>query len=636
MRRTRKQLVFQLIIWIIVVSGIQPAMVIQSSNIENDTTSTAAPSIHESYIVSEGAIVLQDDFDASLGYNASLWNLESFGNGSVSWVEGEYFNMSVERHSFRTLSSKQNFSAGHEVTIRMSMKEDEAIVCVGFTNTTATTEYNYLFYNDSLYFEEGQDTMLLTRKIGFPYVRTTKILSGFDQSEFHTYRLVWNSSVAIAYVDGIRLGAIGGGMPSGPLHFKIAITENRNQVTEGWLCIDSVTIKEHTSMIDENPPFITLNSPGNGTLNLGENLVEIIPVGSDGQLYWSWDGSSNETGTEPYDIKLPETEGLHTLDVYCKDGYGYDNWDHVRYVFSTMVTPPLLNTVWCSSAPTIDGMIQAGEWPAHSLNTIELVREDGSKELVDIYLGCDNSFVYVGFDSSIPSGHDSRASMIISGSINGIYIGSNETPITTAYYTKGSPQAWDGYDELKTLWDEDGVVKEMRLEPKPSGFLSISSEQELNVHYEFRFPLEQLDAVPGSTIGISLMLFPTGMGVHNLFYPIAYPWDNASKLAHLKLALPPNTLLIQTSIAVGAIGLVSIGLYLGWKRLPRSGHDLIGDSEEIQRIKGIIESYEKIEVKRLSVMVGVSPVEMKNIVEQLIDQKEIDATIVGEEIVRGK
>jgi len=161
--------------------------------------------------------------------------------------------------------------------------------------------------------------MLLTRKIGVPFVRTTKILSGFDQTEFHTYRLVWNSSVAIAYVDGIRLGAIGGGMPSGPLHFKIAITENRNQITDGWLCIDSILIKEHNSMIDENPPFITLNSPGNGTLNLGGDLIEIVPVGSDGQLYWSWDGLANETGTEPYDIKLPETEGIHTLDVYCKD-----------------------------------------------------------------------------------------------------------------------------------------------------------------------------------------------------------------------------------------------------------------------------------------------------------------------------
>ena len=323
MRRNRRQLAFQLLLWIIVISSIQPATVIQSTNIETGVTSTATPSRYESYIIGEGSTVLQDDFDASLGYNTTLWDLESYGNGSVSWVDGEYFNMSVERHSFRTLSSKQIFSAGHEVTIKMRMMEDEALVCVGFTNTTASTGWNYLFWNSSLYFEEGQDTMLLVRKIGDPFERTAKILSGFDQSEFHTYRLVWNSSVAIAYVDGIRLGAIGGGMPSGPLRFKIAITENRNQTTDGWLCIDSIIIKEHNSMIDENPPFITLNSPGNGTLNLGGNLIEIVPIGSDGQLYWSWDGASNETGTEPYDIKLPETEGIHTLDVYCKDGYGY-------------------------------------------------------------------------------------------------------------------------------------------------------------------------------------------------------------------------------------------------------------------------------------------------------------------------
>ncbi|MCK4566243.1 MAG: PCI domain-containing protein, partial [Candidatus Thorarchaeota archaeon] len=531
---------------------------------------------------------------------------------------------------------KQIFSAGHEVTIRMSMKEGEALVCVGFTNTTPTTGWNYLFYNDSLYFEEGQDTMLLTRKIGVPTVRTTKILSGFDQTEFHTYRLVWNSTVVIAYVDGIRLGAIGGGMPSGPLHFKIAITENRNQITDGWICIDSIIIKEHNSMIDENPPFITLNSPGNGTLNLGRDPIEIVPVGSDGQLYWSWDGSANDTGTEPYDISLPDTEGLHTLDVYCKDGYGYDNWAHVRYVFNTMVTPPMLNTAWCSSAPTIDGVIQTGEWPALSLNTIELVREDGSKELVDIYLGSDSSFVYVGFDSSIPSGHDSRASLIISGTNNGSYYGSNETPIITAYYTKGSPQAWDGYDELKCLWDEEGVVKEMKLEPKPSGFLSFSSEQDLNVHYEFRFPLEELNVVPGSTVGISLMLFPTGMGVHNLFYPIAHPWDNASKLANLKLALPPNTLLIQTFVAVGAIGLVAIASYLGWTRRPRSIQVLDADSDSIQRIKGIVESYDKIEIERLSQMTNLSPAEVKKIVTHLIEQREIDVKIVEEEVVRGK
>ncbi len=389
-------------------------------------------------------------------------------------------------------------------------------------------------------------------------------------------------------------------------------------------------------MIDENPPFITLNKPGNGTLNLGGDLIEIVPIGSDEQLYWSWDGSVNETGTEPYDINLPETEGLHTLDVYCKDGYGYDNWAYVRYVFNTMVTPPMFNAAWCSYAPTIDGVIQNGEWPAHSLNTIEFVREDGSKELVDIYLGGDSSFVYVGFDSPVPSAHDSRAAVILNGRTNGSYHGSNVTPIITAYYTKGSPQAWDGYDELKYIWEEEGVVKELKLEPKPSGFLSLSSEQDLNAHYEFRFPLEELNVVPGSTVGISLMLFPTGMGVHNLFYPIAYPWNNASKLANLKLALPPNTLLIQTTVAVGAIGLVAIASYLGWTRRPRSIDDLDADSDSIQRIKGIVESYDKIELGRLSQMTNLSPAEVKEIVTHLIEQREIDAKIVEEEIVRGK
>ncbi|MGY5878888.1 MAG: hypothetical protein RTV31_01500 [Candidatus Thorarchaeota archaeon] len=636
MKRTKRQLAFQLMLWTIVISGVLPATFIQSSFVDSRIATTPTPEVLESYIVGQGATVLQDDFDALPGYNSSLWDLESFENGSVSWVEGQYLNMSVGKHSFRTLSSKDVFSAGHEVTIRMSMREDEAIVCVGFTNTTATTGWNYLFYNDSLYFEEAQNTMLLGRKIGNPDVRTVKILSGFDQSEFHTYRLVWNSSVAIAYVDGIRLGAIGGEMPAGPLHFKIAITEYRNQITDGWFCIDSIRIQEHDSLIDENPPFITLNGPVNNSMNLGGEPIEVVPVGSDGQLYWSWDGAVNETGTEPYDITLPEAEGLHTLDVYCKDAYGYEYWDHVQYTYTTMVTPPIISAAWCAVAPTIDGVVQSGEWPIQSKSMIEFLGDYGVSREVEIYLGCDNSFVYVGFNSSVPSGHDSRAAVILNGRTDGSYQGNNETPIITAYYTKGSPQAWEGYDELKYIWEEEGVARELKLEPTPSGFLSLSSEQELNVHYEFRFPLEELDVGPGSTISISLMLFPTGMGVHNLFYPIATPWDNASKLAHLALPAAPDTLLLQGVLAVGAIGLVSIALYIGWTRRRVGTQVLEADSEQIQRIRSIMESYEKIGVDRLSQMTNLSDSEVKEIVTYLIEHKKVDARFDGEEIVRGK
>ncbi|MCK5389720.1 MAG: PCI domain-containing protein, partial [Candidatus Thorarchaeota archaeon] len=115
-----------------------------------------------------------------------------------------------------------------------------------------------------------------------------------------------------------------------------------------------------------------------------------------------------------------------------------------------------------------------------------------------------------------------------------------------------------------------------------------------------------------------------------------HPWDNASKLASLVLALPPNTLLIQTFVAAGAIGLVAIASYLGWTRRPRSIQVLDADSDSIQRIKGIVESYDKIELGRLSQMTNLSPSEVKEIVAHLIEQGEIDAKIVDEEVVRGK
>jgi len=71
-RRHRRQLAFQLLLWIIVISSIQPATVIQSTNIETGVTSTATQSGYDSYIIGEGSTVLQDDFDASLGYNESF------------------------------------------------------------------------------------------------------------------------------------------------------------------------------------------------------------------------------------------------------------------------------------------------------------------------------------------------------------------------------------------------------------------------------------------------------------------------------------------------------------------------------------------------------------------------------------
>jgi hypothetical protein len=440
----------------------------------------------------------------------------------------------------------------------------------------------------------------------------------------------------IAYVDGARVGTIGGDMPDGPLHFKIAITEFRNRDTEGWICLDSVQIREHNSMITENPPFITLNSPGNTSLNLGGDPIDIVAIGSNGTLYWSWDGAPNVTGIAPYDLRLPASEGVHSLDVYCKDGYGYDHWDHVRYIFETMVTPPSFNAEWIASAPAIDGVILNDEWPTSSIQEFDLVRADGSLVTLNISMVCDSTFFYVALDSPVPSGHDSRAAVVVTGHPIGRYIGSNETPVTTAYYTMGSPKAWVGYTELKFLNETDEhVVIQRKIEPVPSGFLAFASESGTHVHYEFRFPLRELDASHGSNLGISFMLIPTGMGVHDAYFPIAYPWANASRLAIVRLPVPPDTILLQMGIA-GVVGFVAVALFLTYQRRPKiveiPGHS----PEEIERISSIIESYDRISIERLSQMTSTNENEVREIVQQLIDQKALDAQIIDDEVVRGE
>lgn len=591
----------------------------------------------DSHAVSQnGDLVFSDYFNTSLGYNDSLWNLESYGNGSVSWVDGELFNMSAKTHSFRTLSSKQTFEVGHEMSLRMRMEEADTVVCIGWTNQTPTTGWNYLFWGDSVYIEGALSTLLLTHKYESEPYRTFKHLSGIDTSVFHDYRIVWNSSVIIAYVDGVRVGALGGEMPDGPFHFKIAITENRNVDTEGWICLDSIQIREHNSMITENPPFITLNSPGNTTLNLGGDPIDVVPIGSDGALFWSWDGAPNSTSVAPYNIRLPTSEGVHILDVYCKDGYGYNSWAHERYLLKTMVTPPTFDAEWFASSPAIDGIIQTGEWSSSSFSEFNLVRDDGSVVSLDISMGCDSSFFYVAIDSPVPSGHDSRAAVIVTGQPDGTYHGSNVTPVTTAYYTMSSPQAWSGYTELKFLnqTDENTVIQP-KIEPVPSGFLASSSEQGTQVHYEFRFPLNELGTTHDSTLGISFMLFPTGMGVHSSYFPIAYPWVNASRLALVRLPIPPDTMLLQVG-ALGVVGFIAVALYFAYQRMPKSSAIDEYDSELIERVTGIIESYERITIERLSQMTNTNESKVKEIVEQLIDQKKLEARFSDDEVIRGE
>jgi hypothetical protein len=567
--------------------------------------------------------VFHDDFNSGLGFNTSLWNLETYGEGSVGWVASEYFNMSCKRHSFRTLSSKMTFGVGQEVSIRIRMQEDEAIVFFGWTNQTPTTGWNYHFGRNSTYIQGALSTALL-EVVPAEDPRQRVMLSDVDTPSWHTYRIVWNDTAAIAYVDGRRAGVIGEETPTGPLHFKIAITEFRNMTTEGWVLIDSVSISPHSSMLGENPPIIALESPGNGTLNLPKEPVQVVVVGSNLTLFYSWDGAQNQTTGPPFVLSLPEGEGLHTLELYCKDGYSLGDWATAQYVFEVLSDPPRVFAPFLTSTPVVDGAISQNEWPDNSRATLRMIRPDGFTQDVEVFLGHDESFLYVAINSPLPSGHDSKAEIILNGIVDGKYHGESTTPIMTALYSRGSPDAWEGYSELHFLNEtEDGQIGNYGIAEIPPGFVFGAAEVEGGVHYEYRVPLSELEASAGDTLGISIMIHPSGLGVHSLYYPMVQPLQNASKLALVELlpASLPVELYLGIVLGVGALAAVS---YVLIRRREIVVVSKISE-DSMRRLTDLVKSYEEISINRLSRLAGLSETETEDVIRDLIDQGVLEA-----------
>ena len=572
-----------------------------------------------------------DGFNSSFtGFNQSLWDLETYGNGAVSWVGGEQFNMSAERHSFRALSSKDVFSAGQVVNVRLRSHEDEAVLFVGWTNKTAEG-WNYNFWGDSVYFQIALSTVLLDVLNGTTAPQRV-MLPGFNPKDYHNYRIVWNNTAVVGYVDGMRLGVVGTPIPSTSLHFKIAITEFRNMTTEGWVCLDSISIFPHFSMSGENPPFIALTSPGNGTTNLGGDHIEIVVVGSNGSMMCKWDDDDARKVPISFDVRLPSASGRHVLNLTCKDGYGFDVTSSVCYVFHTQGASPRLGVPFSKSPPIIDGVIQS-DWNWMEPFHLSLVRSDGAHLDTDTYLAYDQEFLYVAIDSPVASGHDSRGMIIVDGVCDGHYHGTNQTPMLSLYYNQGSPDAWVGYTELQYLNESSTAgVRSFRISPLPEGAVSACSEVGSHVHYEFRLPLSQFQAGTGSTLGISFLVFPSGMGVDSWFYPMANPWENASRLALADLLAPPLDPVILI-VGVAGAGTIAAVIYVEWSRWRLRNIPAILRTEDAKRILTLVQSHDSISIERLSKMTNVPSADVSAIVRALIDHKRIEATLESDGLI---
>lgn len=564
--------------------------------------------------------LFQEHFNESV-YNSTLWNYETYGNGSISWIDGEIIKMQVGTHAFRTLSSKMTFTPGKIMDIRMQMDEDEAVVCIGWTNSTNATSWNYLFTGDRTYVQFALDTVIVdTERSGERY---RKLATGTDISRWHTYRIVWHNEFTLLYIDGIQKAVIGNPMPEGPLHFKIGITEFRNRPNNGWIAIDEVRITDLSIADDLEVPIIDLNAPGNGSRNLMDSLVDVVVIGSDGNLTYSWDDGSEVETSYPYDIRIPKTDGNHSLRLFAKDGLGMERTTTSTYIFQSMVQPPRVEAVFTTMAPVIDGVIRINEYPEKSLARLTLDGIAGNSYELVMYIIHTGNFLYFAINSTIPSGHDSRAAILVSSSPDAHFHGKNQTPISSAMYVQRSPDAWDGYDELVYVFEnDDGLTSWNKVMPIPVGFLSAAELSATGVHYEFRLPLSEFITTSTEENLFSVILIPSGMGVDSFYYPIFESWKNASRLAILELEhyIDP---IAGNILVLGAVGLIGVGLAVGMYRKKDKVLGIVALTPTESRINDIIQSYHEITLEKLANMLALNEKQTTEVIQEMIGKEKL-------------
>jgi len=170
----------------------------------------------------------------------------------------------------------------------------------------------------------------------------TLFASGHD----HSYSWMVNNGVTHLITGG--LGA--------PLYFSSfaqAIYHYTN-ITVSPSGLDFAAITEELSVADEfsipleGPILIFLREMENtSTKPLGEIptiLFSEVPT----TLYYSWDGSTNSSTL----AGLPGPSGEHTLDVFVENEE--NEWNHARYVFTTLMPEPTTTETPTTTAPPPD------------------------------------------------------------------------------------------------------------------------------------------------------------------------------------------------------------------------------------------------------------------------------------------
>jgi hypothetical protein len=127
-------------------------------------------------------------------------------------------------------------------------------------------------------------------------------------------------------------------------------------------------------------PTITLLSPLNNSIYQSGIMIELEINDVDGLsiVLYNWDNSTNSSLISPFDVPLLIGDGIHILNIYSNDTYGF--MSHEQFIFITDDTPPNIT------------LVEFEEYSIHNSNTFIDLNISDNFGISFIIFNWDNGF----------------------------------------------------------------------------------------------------------------------------------------------------------------------------------------------------------------------------------------------------
>ncbi|UJG43476.1 MAG: hypothetical protein K9W46_14040 [Candidatus Heimdallarchaeum endolithica] len=287
-------------------------------------------------------------------------------------------------------------------------------------------------------------------------------------------------------------------------------------------------------------------------------LLRVVDL-STGVQEWSY--NIGEVITVPViedidgDNKLEVLVSSRNGNLYCFEG-AFDGHAEISSLGGNIYNNPLylvnkIKVYKTPSTPNIDGSLNDYEY--NTIFTSPVYSEDGGIRYMTFYLGYDNDYLYVGIDSKLADGWDSKAAVVIDGDIDNMLYSSLNSPYCDFKTQKNAPSGWSGYNgETRFNFSQETSITIENL-----GKSVVDSTNGLT--YEWKIP--KIEFAKSSSIQhYRIQFFLSENAVETFFFPYLH---NHYQNTFALIELVPDDI-YPTDVEVGENYIKNSKVYIAW------------------------------------------------------------------------